>query len=180
MFPEDLLELAQDLTNLYAGNSRQATLRRAVSTADHALFHLLISDATLNWARPELRPALGRLFEHGPMRLASESQISQLRVYFKGRPSDGPERTASEHLRNVANTFVQTQQSRQDADYNTAKEWTLTEVETQIKAVAEALRSWSIIRERAIAQAYLLSLLGSKDRRQNRRERLPNQTGSQE
>ncbi len=54
-FPDDLLELAQDLLNLHPESSHQASLRRAVSTAYYALFHLLISEATANWGRPELR-----------------------------------------------------------------------------------------------------------------------------
>lgn len=59
-FPDDLLELAQDLRNLHPeGLRHQANLRRAVSTAYYALFHLLISEATANWARPELRAILG-------------------------------------------------------------------------------------------------------------------------
>ena len=52
-FHDDLLELAQDLANLHPEDPHQASLRRAVSTAYYALFHLLISEATANWARPE-------------------------------------------------------------------------------------------------------------------------------
>ena len=62
--PFELLELAKHLAN---GNEthRQASLRRAVSTAYYALFHLLVSETTLNWKPVETRAALGRLFEHG-------------------------------------------------------------------------------------------------------------------
>jgi hypothetical protein len=163
-FADDLLELARDLIKLDAGNPRQATLRRAVSTAYYALFHLLISDATLNWPHAELRPAFGRLFDHGPMRSASEAQISQLNAYFKTRPADSPERTIARHLHIVARAFVQAQQERQDADYNVAKQWSSADVNDQIKQVARAFQSWAAIRETPAAQAYLLSLLGNKGR----------------
>lgn len=48
-FAEDLLEIAQHLATLYPENPRQASLRRAVSTAYYAIFHLLIFETTLNW-----------------------------------------------------------------------------------------------------------------------------------
>ena len=72
-YPDDLLDVARQLTALHTENPHQASLRRAVSTAYYVLFHLLVSEATANWARPDLRPALGRCFDHGPMRTASEA-----------------------------------------------------------------------------------------------------------
>src|SRR5262249_2293365 len=117
-FADDLLTLARDIAKLPA-ERRQANLRRAVSTAYYALFHLLVSEATLNWARPELRPMLGRLFDHGQIYSASNAKKAALNRYFKGSPPSGPERTIAEHLRTVCDTFVQAYQRRIDADYNT-------------------------------------------------------------
>ena len=70
--PDQLLQLALRLVNLDGEETNQATLRRAISTAYYALFHLLIAEATLNWGRSEHRAQIGRLFEHGNMRKASE------------------------------------------------------------------------------------------------------------
>lgn len=70
------------------------------------------------------------------------------------------------HLRTVAKAFIQAQQRRNDADYNMEKEWTPVDVDTQIALVNEAFKTWSIIRTEAVAQAYLVSLLGTKERRQ--------------
>jgi uncharacterized protein (UPF0332 family) len=50
-FADDLLDIAQHLAGLPAEISKQASLRRAVSTAYYSLFHLLISDAAATWAR---------------------------------------------------------------------------------------------------------------------------------
>ncbi len=173
-FPDDLLELAKDPANLHSKNRHQASLRRAVSTAYYALFHLLISEATANWARPELRAVLGRCFEYGPMKTASETKISQINTEisqinsaFKDNPPEGAEKTVAIHLRTVAKAFIQAQQRRNDADYNTAKEWTPVEVYTQIASVNEAFTAWNIMRDEATAQAYLVSLLGTKERRPN-------------
>jgi hypothetical protein len=129
---DELLELAQDLADLHPGNPRQANLRRAMSTAYYALFHLLISETTRNWARVEMRAQLGRVFEHGKMKSASEIKVSELNAYFKGNPPDSPERAVAYHLSNVGNAFIQAPQRRNEADYNTAKECTPIEVELQI------------------------------------------------
>jgi hypothetical protein len=109
-YADELLELAREIANLHRGHPRQASLRRAVSTAYYALFHLLISEA------------MGRAFDHGPMKQAAEKKVSELRNYFKQKPVEGQERTVAFHLHNVADTFVETQYFRNDADYNTVKE----------------------------------------------------------
>jgi hypothetical protein len=138
------------------------------STAYYALFHLLISEATLNWARPELRPMLGRLFDHGPMCSTSVTKGAELNAYFSSNPPESPERTVAQHLLTVCKAFVQAQQRRVDADYNMGREVTETETLTQIESVTEAFRSWNIIRDEATAQAYLLSMLGNRDRREKK------------
>jgi hypothetical protein len=166
-FPGDLLELAQDLVGMHPQSPHQASLRRAVSTAYYAIFHLLISETTANWARPELRATLGRCFDHGPMKAASEAKVSQINTAFKDTPPEDAEKTVAIHLRTVANAFIQAQQRRNDADYNMAKEWTPVEVHTQIDSVSEAFKAWNRIRDEASAQAYLVSLLGAKERRPN-------------
>jgi hypothetical protein len=165
-FPDDLLELAHDLATLHPENP-QTSLRRAVSTAHYALFHLLISEATANWARPELRAILGRCFDHGPMRTASLTKAAQINNDLGRNRPEGAERAGALHLSTVANAFVQAQQRRNDADYDMAKEWTPVEVETQIASVSEAFKAWGLIRNEVSPQAYLVSLLGPKDRRPN-------------
>ena len=176
-YADELLELAQDLANLHPQQSHQASLRRAVSTAYYALFHLLISEATANWNRPELRGALARVFDHGPMKQAADKKVSELNAYFKAKPAEGPERTVAYHLYNVADVFAQAQYHRNEADYNTGREWDVTEVLLHIDGIADAFNSWNVIREEAAAQAYLVSMLPSRERRQSERpERRPTLT----
>ncbi len=162
LLADDLLQLAQDLANLDEANPRQASLRRAVSTAYYALFHLLVTEATLNWSRVELRPELGRVFDHGNMKSASERSVSRSKAEMKELPPASAERTILQHLHTVAATFGQAQQKRNDADYDTSNEWNRTDVFKQIDAVAAAFNSWKAIREEPKAQAYLVSLLGRK------------------
>src|SRR5271157_4237602 len=157
---DDLFHFARTTAILPLLPRRQAILRRAISTAYYALFHLLISEATLNWARPELRPVLGRLFDHGTMYSASGTKVSELNEYFKGRPAESPARTVAQRLLTVCQAFVRAQQRRVDADYNVGRDVTESELLAQIESVTEAFGTWNIIRDEPAAQAYLLSMLG--------------------
>jgi hypothetical protein len=56
--------------NLFS--NAQASLRRAVSTAYYALFHLPIDEAVGNWGVPRQR---SRTFDHGKMKGIPEYQI---------------------------------------------------------------------------------------------------------
>jgi uncharacterized protein (UPF0332 family) len=163
-YADDLLELAQHLANLDPTNPRQACLRRSVSTAYYALFHLLISEATSNWIRPELRSDLGRLFGHGKMKSASKEKRSELEAHFKKNPPSSPDLAVFRHLHTVTDAFIQVQQKREEADYDTGKKWNQTDVLTQIEAVEAALESWRTIRDEPVAPAYLVSLLGLRPR----------------
>jgi len=66
-FADDLLEQAYHLANLETGDPKQSSLRRSVSTAYYALFHLLIDEAVGNWGVARQRSILARTFDHGKM-----------------------------------------------------------------------------------------------------------------
>jgi uncharacterized protein (UPF0332 family) len=154
-FAEELLFLAKAIVAFDDAEPSQAALRRSVSTAYYALFHLLISEATRNWERPEHRSELGRVFDHGKMKNAS---IQKRAAVERGRKSD----PVSASLFEVTNTFVNMQQRRNLADYSTAEHWDRTDALDYIAEVAAAFESWKSIREEPIAQAYLVSLLGAR------------------
>jgi hypothetical protein len=88
-YAEELLELAQDIANLHPEQAHQSSLRRAVSTAYYALFYLLISEATTNWSRPELRATLARVFDHGPMKQAADRRNTIAPKPTTTHPGDG-------------------------------------------------------------------------------------------
>ena len=161
-FADDLLEQAKHLANRERRKPRQASLRRAVSTAYYALFHLLISEATLNWGGVGQRHLLARLFEHGRMRAAAEKQRGECNrfIHSNPQPAPGPELDCARHLYKVADAFTRAQQQRHTADYDNATKWTRTEAVTVIDLVDAAFQSWRAIRNEPAAQAYLISLLG--------------------
>ena len=76
MLHDDLLEQSRALLDLDRTKPKQASLRRAISTAYYALFHLLIHEATSRMTlrgvdRTAHRRALSRAFDHGAMKKAS-------------------------------------------------------------------------------------------------------------
>ncbi|SPF52402.1 hypothetical protein SBA4_5030007 [Candidatus Sulfopaludibacter sp. SbA4] len=150
-YPGELLELAQYLVRMEGEPPRQAWLR-----------HLLISEATLNWAQVELRPALGRVFEHGTMKSASKNKADALNKYFKGNPPTGAELDVARNLNTVVNAFMEAQQERNHADYNTSRDWTRYDVQILIDSVSAAFESWQAVRDEPVAQAYLVSLFGKE------------------
>ncbi len=125
-FPEDLLKQAQHLARWDPKRPKQASLRRAVSAAYYALFHLLIAETVLNWKRPKERNTLARMFDHGMMKKACERKLSILNAYFKTEPTHGPQSQSAKRLHRVADTFIKMQQHRHAADYDSAIKWTRT------------------------------------------------------
>lgn len=133
---------------------KQASLRRAISTAYYALFHLLIHESVANWKRQDLRATLGRAFDHGNMKSAS-NRIQDRRQF----PFTGENPSVVADLRNVAKVFAELQEQRHTADYDNTKFWTKTDALAQVVSVQQAFGSWKNIRNERIAQAYLMSLL---------------------
>src|SRR5580692_11459942 len=110
-FHDDLLNQAYHLARRDKKRPQQANLRRAVSTAYYALFHLLVSAAVSYWRVERQRSSLARSFEHGRMKNACKNF-----------------RTQDIGIRFVAETFVDLQLVRHDADYNNSRAWTRFEV----------------------------------------------------
>ena len=65
-YHDDLLQHA--LALVHTRPHSEMTLRRAVSAAYYAVFHLLIFEATEHWGNKILRPTLGRPFDHSLMK----------------------------------------------------------------------------------------------------------------
>jgi uncharacterized protein (UPF0332 family) len=156
-YHDDLLAQALGLVHREPKNPKQASLRRAVSTAYYALFHLLISEAVANWNRVPLRAALERAFDHGVMKAAANRIQDARRFPFTG---EDPRIVAS--LRAVAKTFAELQEKRHIADYDNATFWTRTEALAWVKSAEQAFATWKSIRREEIAQAFLVALIVKK------------------
>ena len=135
-YHDDVLRQALYLAYKEPRNPKQASLRRAVSTAYYALFHLLISEAVANWNVVSLRAALGRAFDHGVMKAASNRIQDTRQFSFTG---EDPAVVAA--LRAVAKTFAQLQEKRHIADYDNTTFWTRTEALTQVNSAEQAFNT---------------------------------------
>ena len=158
-FPNDLLEQAWHLANREPKRPKQASLRRAVSAAYYALFHLLTTETAKNWKRAAERPTLARMLDHGPMGKVCTTKRDELNEYFKRSPRSSREREVAQHLHTITNTFVVMLQHRHTADYNGAIKWTRTDTLDKIQLVEAAFESWREIREEPVAQNFLVTLL---------------------
>ena len=151
-FHDDLLAQAFLLPEQIPEN--QANLRRAISAAYYALFHLLIHECVANWSVPGSRPSLARMFEHSVMKRVSRRIIDLKQSAVRG---EDPE--VVEKLREVAGAFVLLQENRQTADYDNIVTWTKTDAIEEVRRAQADFESWHIIRHTSIAQDYLVSLL---------------------
>jgi uncharacterized protein (UPF0332 family) len=150
-FADDLLEQSRHLAKRERNRPRQASLRRAISTAYYALFHLLTTASVSNWKVVRQRPSLARAFEHRKMNSVC-AKISR-------EQSSNRAPTSGQLLKTIATTFVALQQHRHDADYDNSKKWARTEVLAQIDSVQTAFDSWNLIAGEQIAEDFPLQLL---------------------
>lgn len=147
-------ELLQQAFDLVHQNLNQADLRRSVSSAYYAVFHLLISETVVHWSLDSSRSALARMFEHSTMKRVS-LKLADLQQF----PFAGEDPAAVLNLKAVAKVFCQLQDKRKIADYDNATHWTHTEALREVTAAAKAFACWQSVKQEKIAQDYLVSLL---------------------
>ncbi len=146
-FADDLLEQAHHLATREEGEPKQASLRRAVSTAYYALFHLLIDEAVSQWSVERQRSILARTFDHSKMKGICDGVLESV----KGGGS-------LPTMNTVALNFIQLQQHRHVADYDNAKDWSRTDVDNVLTLATDAFEAWPSIRTADAAKDYLLQL----------------------
>jgi uncharacterized protein (UPF0332 family) len=156
----DLLAQAKHLLKKEPRRPRQASLRRAVSAAYYALFHLLVYESSKKLvsgaAQTGLRTLISRAFEHSTMKQASRAFAAgglppNLQVLLpRGAPPE---------LRKIAEVFVGLQQARHGADYDLAQRFTRHEAQAFVGQTEEAFQLWLTVRDDLAARIYLAALL---------------------
>lgn len=155
---QDLLRQAEHLLNYEGAAASQASLRRSVSTAYYALFHLLIEDAANRWpGTPEARTAMERGFKHSTMRSVS---MEFGPAGWKDRR--GNRQAVPVALQRVAKSFAQLQEARHTADYDNSRFWRQTEVLESLERCQAAFEDWQLVREDPMAGNYLIAMLLGK------------------
>lgn len=169
----DLLEQAEHLAKRETKKPRQASLRRAVSTAYYALFHLLAADGAgrLAPATPAaLRPLIQRTFNHGDMRAVCKGFAEGHRSAIGGKtPGNPPLATRGlislpldGKLFDVVQAFVDLQEARHDADYNPTKRWNRLDVMNHVQTARQAFADWAAIRHSPDAAVFVVALVLQK------------------
>jgi len=159
--PKDLLEQARLLAQPGTGRGRprQASLRRAVSTAYYAVFHLLSADATAQ-ASPAgptgLRKRVQRSLQHTTMKTAAYALQSNpphpriLALISGAIPTP---------LLSVARGFVRLQDERHNADYDLADHFDRSRVQGLIREAERVFRDWNTVRNTDEARIFLAALM---------------------
>ena len=155
----DLLEQARHLARREPRRPKQASLRRAVSAAYYALFHLLAADVARTVCRSAtFRPTVRRALEHRSVRRVCES-VARRRslpdpwnVHLDGIPED---------LRRFAATLLDLQEQRHLADYDPTAAFARHEVLGLIEEARRSLDRWQalVTTHPRHVEAFLLALL---------------------
>lgn len=136
--PAELLDQAENLI----GRGGQADLRRAVSSAYYALFHLVVqTSADLVSPDPKFRALLARVPSHQEVKKAC--QLVQSSGGWQGRLKDAAGDVAiPAGLQLVCDVVVSLQQARHRADYDLAVPFTPTEARAYLQAAKDAAGAW--------------------------------------
>jgi hypothetical protein len=158
----DLLEQAAHLAVREPKRPRQASLRRAVSSAYYALFHLLANEAVqvLAPSSPSnLRSRVRRAFAHNDMK----SVCQQFGKGSAGALGAGTVALVAPPLESqivfVARVFVELQEERHEADYDLSRQFLRWDVLSKIDLVKQAFSQWKLVRAKANARVFLAALL---------------------
>jgi len=153
---KDLLHQARRLATRAPRRPKQADLRRAVSSAYYALFHLLLDEATKHLLRgrgqAQYRKGLARAFAHSEMKAASRAVLGGTLPVF------GPVQVSTD-LHTVAEAFVVLQEARHQADYDLTVPFTKTHTLKLVEQAEDAFAAWSQVKRQPLAYLYLLLLL---------------------
>lgn len=180
--PLDLLEQAVHLASREPKRPKQASLRRAVSSAYYALFHLMIHDAAAIAAPglpAGLRALVARAMAHQDMKIVCRGFFNGNAAYLKSiapgakkpfRTSEIPPTTLSllklplePELVLVTRAFVQLQEARHDADYNMTATLTRSEVLFVTKLAHDAFAAWARTKSTPNATVFKSALLLQKN-----------------
>jgi len=139
-------------------------LRRAVSAAYYALFHLLIYEASRVFVKDgDTIGMIARSYGHGDMLKISQN-FARGDLPKKLRPllatlNSAERKPIFDRLKSIAQTFVDLQEARHDADYNLRKSFTRNEAETFIELAERAFIDWQMIRNDDLSRIYLACFL---------------------
>ena len=164
---KDLLEQAKRLATLDVKRPKQANLRRAISAAYYAVFHLLVDEACrvqigAQHNQAPFRQVLGRAFAHGVMKEACKSfgGGTLKKGVAKGLPMGF---TIPGEIRELAETFVNLQEKRHLADYDLTERFKRSDVLMLISRVEIRIEGYTKLPSSNEKRFFLSCLWAWKD-----------------
>ncbi len=155
---QDLLTLARELVDRNPAAPVEADLRRGVSTAYYALFHLLVHEATSRLvAIANLRPRVARAFAHRTMRSVCV-EYAALRPNPAGNLLSAAGQLVPTGIRDIASEFVALQDARHQADYDTATVIIQRIADLDVMRAESAFIDWAAVQSDPAADTFLAEL----------------------
>jgi hypothetical protein len=164
---DDLLEQASHLARRERKRPKQASLRRAISAAYYAMFHLLAAEGSRLVAPgtpSALRVVVGRAFDHGQMRAVCTGFV-QGQSGLRGAAGIPPATRAlltfplDPALVRVLLAFLELQVTRHQADYDLGQQWSRLEALEYVRKARDAFTDWGHVRGSPNAAVFLTALL---------------------
>jgi hypothetical protein len=147
---DELLQDAHFLADKGISDRRESHMRRSISTAYYAVFHLFVEDFVEHWEFPDQRARLGRMFSRSGMRTG-----------FTPKDKRNPSPLEKE-LIEVITSVEQLQKDRHRADYDSGWNLVETDVLNSITLADYVFAKWRKIKGEDIARHHLLSMFGAK------------------
>ena len=150
-FATDLLAQAGILAHQGAGRPNQASVRRSISTAYYACFHLLTGAAArevVRGTRPVEREAIRRSITHDDMKQVC---LSPGRWW--------PDPLLPPDLATVTRLFVRLQEARHIADYSLISPIRRPEAVRRVAEAQQLFDAWARVKDEPAARAFLVALL---------------------
>ena len=156
---QDLLSLAKELVDRNPAAPVEADLRRGVSTAYFALFHLLVHEAITRLVTPiRLRPRVARSFDHRIMRVVCQD-YAKLAPNATGQLVAVTGELIPQGIKDIASEFVALQLARFQADYDTGTIITQAQAQTDVQRAESAFAYWTTVLADPATDTFLAELL---------------------
>lgn len=157
----DLLEQAKflSLREVGRGRPRQASLRRAASTAYYAVFHLLAAEAAFQACPGSprgLRERVQRALAHETMKQAANAFQAANLPRHVASVARSP---VAQEIVAIAASFVLLQEARHKADYDLTEQFDRTRVQALVNEAEQVFRLWGQIRDTDDARVFLAALM---------------------
>ena len=169
------MDQAKMLANKEPLHSKQASLRRAVSTAYYAIFHLMMEDAANALAPPlpqGLRSEIKRSFAHSQIKTACKEFLEANTIKSKNIAGKTKLPAALEaliafpldiNLVTVLDAFIALQEARHEADYNLSYQWIRLDVLANLNLAEQAFSAWPVVRGTPNAAVFISNLAFRKE-----------------